>query len=647
MLATKPNSYSEPREAEFSIRFGIMLAALIALTIAVYSSGISGPLLLDDYRNLSPLGDQGGVSSWSTFRQFVFGNPSGPSGRPVSMLSFLIDTQDWPPNTASLKYTNIMIHLLSGLTLCWFASELFKYLGLTARRSALLGLLVAALWLLHPMNGSTTLYIVQRMTQLMTLFGLSALLCYLKGRQLVCSNSKQGLVLLCFCLFPLALLSVLSKENGALLLLLIISLEFSVFRIEPKSKVFLLWFRVGVVAPLVVLGLYLLWTFPDSLVNYEYRHFSLIERLFSESRILVIYLSKIFLPINVGVSLFHDDLPISTSLLNPLSTLLAILLLAVLAGVAWLARKTQPMLFLGIAWFFSMHLLESTFLPLELYFEHRNYMAMIGPIVASVWYLNVLLNSSMPVVRRQAAYSFIAMMLIFMTWQTWQNSSLWGNGGYLLAYWAESQPDSIRAQITYADFLAERARPEESLASLKRAHEIYPREITTLLHMWNRACESGLAAPYTLEEIKNMDGLEFYHNDVNYHLRRLVENLILSKCSFPDPQTVIAVFEAVGELPLADARAAGFHVIYSDLFVSYRQLDPALIQLRYAFDRAAQPQIPIRQAMLSASAGNNADALMFLERARAADRDQSFLLPSFEEEIARMEADISARLDNQ
>ena len=108
----------------------------MVLVTLVYSPGIGGPFLFDDYRNLSPLGEEGGVSDWPTFRKFVFGNPSGPSGRPVSMLSFLLDAQDWPASSASFKYTNIMIHLLSGLMLCWFASELFQILGITAQRHA-------------------------------------------------------------------------------------------------------------------------------------------------------------------------------------------------------------------------------------------------------------------------------------------------------------------------------------------------------------------------------------------------------------------------------------------------------------------------------------------------------------------------------
>ena len=67
-----------------------------------------------------------------------------------------------------------------------------------------------------------------------------------------------------------------------------------------------------------------------------------------------------------------------------------------------------------------MHLLESSYIPLELYFEHRNYMSMIGPIMASVWYLNVLLERSMLAYWRRAEISLFAFVLVFMVWQIWQ-----------------------------------------------------------------------------------------------------------------------------------------------------------------------------------------------------------------------------------
>lgn len=162
--------------------------------------------------------------------------------------------------------------------------------------------------------------------------------------------------------------------------------------------------------------------------------------------------------------------------------------------------------------------------------------------------------------------------------------------------------------------------------------------------MWNETCEYGLPAPSSLEVITGLDGLEYYHNDINLHLKQLVENLLLSKCGYPDFQIMVALFDRISALPLADYRKSGFHSLYSDLFVYYGQLDLALIQLRYAFDLSPSPRIPIRQAMLSASAGNYADALVFLERARSADREQSFLLPPFEQEIYRMESDIKLQL---
>mgnify|MGYP003671000249 CR=1 FL=1 len=608
---------------------------------------MTGPLLFDDYNNLVPLGDDGGVSSWSTFKGFVFGNFSGPTGRPVSMLSFLIDAQDWPPNIAALKYTNILIHVLTGLMLCWLATELFQVLGATRQRSALLGLLVAAFWLLHPLNGSTTLYIIQRMTQLMTLFALASLLCYVKGRQLISINPRQGFLLLCLCLFPFALLSVLSKENGALILFLIVAFELSVFRTAPRSSKFSLWFRVGILIPLALFLVYLLYTFGDAVAGYEYRHFSLTERLLTESRVLVIYLSQIFLPLGAGVSLFHDDLQISASLIEPLTTILSLLFLVLLAGIGLYWRRSQPLLFLGIAWYFVMHLLESTYIPLELYFEHRNYMSMIGPILACVWYLHKLTQSSYATYWKRAGMSLAAISIVVLAGLTWQNTRLWGQAGLLFAYWAEAQPDSSRAQITYADLLSTNGYPEQSLLRLRKAHDINPREITTLLHMFNRACEYNLTAPYSLGEISAMDDLEFFHNNVRLHLTNLLENLLLNKCDYPDFQVMVALFDRVGELPLADERAASYHFLYSDLFVHYRQLDPALIHLRSAFDLAPSPSIQIRQAMLSASAGNNADALLFLERARATDKERSILLPSFEAEIARIEADIKARLTIQ
>ena len=603
--------------------------------------------MLDDYSNLSPMGDNGGINSLNNFLQFVFGNTSGPLGRPVSMLSFLIDGQDWPPNIASFKYTNIMIHLLNGLALCWLGLLLFQALNLSARRSAVLALVLTALWLLHPLNSTTTLYAVQRMTQLMTLFALAALICYVKGRLLISIDQKRAAVLLVAALFPFGLLSVLSKENGALLLLLIVIFELSVFSHITRTRLFKLWYRLGVLFPLAIILLYLLLTLPQSIAGFEIRHFSMAERVLTESRILSIYLFKIFFPSGIGVSLFHDDFLVSQSLLNPLTTLFAIVFLVALLGSAIAWRKQQPMFFFGVCWFFAMHLLESGHLPLELYFEHRNYMSMIGPLITLVWYLHRFLAGHFRELSKQTAVGITGLFLLIMAFLSWQQSLLWSNTAELNAYWAFEKPNSSRAQISYGDFLAQNGATEAAMERWQRANSLLPNEVSIQLHIWNRACEYGMSSPITLQQIIDAETPEYFHNDINFHLRELLENLILQRCEFPPTETVVAVFDVIDRLPLSDRRRAGYHFLFSDLYVYLGRLDSALIQLSRSFELRELPEIPIRQAILSASAGNFEDGLVFLQRAREANSRQSPFLPSAEAEIARIEQDFQRLLNTR
>jgi len=110
---------------------------------------------------------------------------------------------------------------------------------------------------------------------------------------------------------------------------------------------------------------------------------------------------------------------------------------------------------------------------------------------------------------------------------------------------------------------------------------------------------------------------------------------------------VVSLFETIDDSLLTDIDRARFHFLYSDLFVHYRQLDPALSQLSESFLYNPSAKIPIRQAIISASADNYEDALVFLQRAREANRRQSILLPSFEQEIVGMERDIQRILESR
>src|SRR5690554_1266294 len=88
---------------------------ILALAYFVYFPGLSGGFLFDDYPNLEPMGQFGEVTEWATFKSFVTTGFSGPTGRPVSLASFLLNDNTWPSYAPWFKLTNLFIHLLCGL----------------------------------------------------------------------------------------------------------------------------------------------------------------------------------------------------------------------------------------------------------------------------------------------------------------------------------------------------------------------------------------------------------------------------------------------------------------------------------------------------------------------------------------------------
>ena len=148
--------------------------------------------MFDDYGSIGALADYGGVRDWRTFKAFVFGGHAGPTGRPLSLLSFLIDANNWPTDPWPFKRTNLIIHLVNGALLGLLAGKVLRVLEFDKHSARWIALISTACWLLHPFLVSTTLYAVQRMAQLSTLFMFAGLAAYLHGRVLVTTNTVRA-----------------------------------------------------------------------------------------------------------------------------------------------------------------------------------------------------------------------------------------------------------------------------------------------------------------------------------------------------------------------------------------------------------------------------------------------------------------------
>lgn len=441
------------------------LLFVLALTAWLYWPGLGGPMILDDHPQLGPLLnlDLKSVPYW---RGYVFSNCS-PLGRPVAMLTFLFNALTSGPDLWGWKYTNLMIHLLTGLTAFWFSAIAWSVSRGADKISTPAwswGLLVAALWLLHPLNVSTVLYTVQRMTQLSALFCLAGMLAYVSGRVRQVAHRRWGhfLVIVAYALFlPLA---TFSKENGVLLPVYTLLLEYFLFRFKgdrTARRLVIYPFYVFVAIPGIIGLFYALTHFDTGIfASYATRDFSVSERLLTEMRVLVMYVGEIFLPSLGRLGFFHDDIALSTGWLSPPSTLYSALFLLSLGVAAMLARKRRPLLGFGIAFFFAGQSIESTILPLELMFEHRNYLPMFGLLMAAVDIIkNVKLRGALKLVIGCAFLSAWSAVLALYVGK-------WVSYPKLVAYATQTRPHSPRVRAALADYLTAQGRYDAALAIL-------------------------------------------------------------------------------------------------------------------------------------------------------------------------------------
>ena len=451
----------------------LLASALVACFFA-YQAGTKGDFLFDDEPNLKYLGELGGVHNWFTLKAYVLSGWSGPTGRPISLLSFLIDDNTWPSVAAPFKYTNLCFHLITGLLLAWATYLLLRAVRFVEARAAWVAVVAAGLWMLHPYWVSTTLYVVQRMTILSGLFMLAGMVGYLKGRSWLMQPDRHR-PLAAYALMAMGaglgtLLAVLSKENGALLPLLLLVVEAFLYRMRVDAPPRKIWLVVVLGLPALAVLMYLAKHINFSPNLWPNRPFDQVDRLYSETRILWDYMGQLWLPRIEGAGLFQDGFEISRSLLQPMITVWAVVgWVAVLLCLPLLYRRL-PFVWLAIVFFLCGHLIESTVIGLELHFEHRNYAPaffMFLPLAIGIDWLGQRYRPRMAIAVTLALMAMLAGM-------TWQRSLLWADADRLQTYWAMKDPQSARGRNYLISRLVEEKKYGEALAWADQAVQELP-----------------------------------------------------------------------------------------------------------------------------------------------------------------------------
>jgi tetratricopeptide (TPR) repeat protein len=463
----KPSDAANPGAGRKFRRVPVALAMLLVLTGAIYWPGLSGDLVLDDTATLEPitrlaLGELAWHEALSQHDNF----------RPLSMATYVFNWLTTGDRVWPLKLTNLVIHLLCGVLVFRLSAELLAAPAAgVVRRRYWVALWIAACWLLAPMLVSTVLYVTQRMAALATLFSLAALLAYVCGRARLADDRARGYGLIAMGLGVFWPLAIVSKENGILVPLLILVIELFFYRgaptresIHPAHRLLGLSIAAAISVAAVIVSVAPTATF----FSYEYRPFTMWERVMTEWRILFDYLANLLLlPGATPFGIYHDEYPASRGLLAPVSTLLAALAWLAVLVAGWFTRGSAlGLLFFGLWFFLAAHLVESTVLPLELYFEHRNYLPSVG-IFFSLGYGGYLLLSR-ATLKRAIAASLILVPICYaavsyhrvLVWQSWERMLFAAQSHY---------PDSPRVHTGLANLYAEGGDLDKALNHLDRA----------------------------------------------------------------------------------------------------------------------------------------------------------------------------------
>ena len=630
------------------------LSLLGFVVYLVFQPGMTGGFVFDDIPNLGRLAPIGDIRSFDQLLAFIFSSDS-LHGRPLSMMTFAIDDQSWPMDAQTLKRTNILLHIVNVFLVFWCALLLIKRIDGDSifASSYIYPLLIAMLWGVSPLQVSTVSYIIQRMTELSALFVLLGMVLYLKVRPKLSERFWFTIIVLSFFELTFLAFGIASKENALLLSLFCALIEYFFFS-KPhfsliyKEVIWRVWSYLFFFGPIICFLIYWAWHTSFFETGYERREFTLEERLLTQPRVIVSYIFSILIPKLSGTGLFFEGIEVSTGFFKPISTIASLILIGFLLTLSFLLRHRAPLVSFGIAFYFTGHLMESTFIPLEIYFEHRNYLPQFGIWLTLIGLVGLLVKF----IRPKLFLTFIVFYICLFAFISFNSSTLWGSNIRLASSWYLGNMDSLRAAQFYASELYSMGSYDSAKSVLEASEKIHTDSlaIPISLAIINCGSSSYEFPEHKLVELAKVSKMETAAFEGIQIIERLLDKGL--ECPHLTYSSVEKIYEALLLNPYYASKGLVRSRIYqrlSEIEVKNRNLNLAVHYLDMACIENCTPSIRLKQAELLASAGLYEQAQGFIRQAEEMLGDKklfSIKNPGLEDRISEIEGVLDRSSDD-
>ena len=389
----------------------------ILLGFIIYSNSFNVPFQFDDREYIERSAP---IQSFELMKSIW--DKGFMSSRFIALYSFHLNYRFHQLDVFGFHLVNWLIHILASFCVWWLVMLILSSPKLKdepiSQDKNVVGFFIALLFLSHPIQTQAVTYIIQRFASLATLFYLSSVCFYIKGR-LEVGESHRRIVYWAVSAMA-AVLGMMTKQIVITLPLAILLIEFYFFKHAPLRR------RLKYIIP-VLMFLFIIPSFysfnvlgilsmkaqssshaGDLLTSYTY--------LLTEFRVIITYLRLLLFPIGQN---FDYDFVGSQSLweLPTLASLLALMFLLVIAIQVY---SRYRLISFGIFWFFLTLSVESSIIPIQhVIFEHRLYLPSVGfCIVAGAGLYRVFKD------RQNWVVSLLIIILTF-SFLTFQRNKVW------------------------------------------------------------------------------------------------------------------------------------------------------------------------------------------------------------------------------
>ncbi|HUT70510.1 MAG TPA: tetratricopeptide repeat protein [Desulfatiglandales bacterium] len=453
--------------------------ALLIIVFSIYGNSLDCSWHFDDEANIT---DNPNLHlkeiTWQNLKRALFSDRNNPTilYRPVACLTFALNHYFGGLNVFGYHLINVLTHLLSSIFLFLFIYHTVNLPSIKTRYAAdsyFIALLATTLWAINPIHTQAVTNIVQRMASLAGMFYIMSMYFYLRARTTDTNPKKVLLFITCFISFLMALGS---KENAAMLPVSIFLYEILLIQEITGEKLRRYLRLFGIVGGVILIFCFTYFYIQGGnifsfSIGYGNRPFTLYQRLLTEPRVIVFYITLLLYPVPNRLSIAHS-IHISTSFFNPIWTFLSILFILGAIGYAVYLAKKRPLFSFCILFFFLNHAIESTILPLELIFEHRNYIpSMLFFLPIAIGFVNLLQLYAKKPVMKHIISAFIILLLIGVGHATFMRNSAWKNERSLWMDAIEKSPDLSRPHHNLGRYYHDHGHKNEAILEYQKAIE--------------------------------------------------------------------------------------------------------------------------------------------------------------------------------